>query len=71
MLLFTLNIFNVSDVIAPGQARRQVLRFGEQYTFLGGPDCCFHHMFKTNSSGHNKLLGAQKSRGRVDPNTPY
>jgi len=43
----------------PQQARRQVLSFGGQNTFLRGKGFCFNHMFKTNFSG-DKKFGGQK-----------
>jgi len=42
----------------------------EGNTFLEGKDCSFLNKFKTNFSGHNKILGAQKSWGALPPNAP-
>jgi len=42
----------------------------EGNTFLRGQDCNFLYKFKTNFSGHNKILGAQKSWGALPPNAP-
>jgi len=36
------------------QARNQVLRFGGKYHFRG-KEFRFYYMFKTKSSGHNKI----------------
>jgi len=37
--------------------------------FLGGHDFCFHYIFKTNFSGHNKIWGEQnKFTGALAPN---
>ena len=37
---------------------------------LGGSDFCFHYMFKTNFSGHNKSWGGRKNWGYTAPECP-
>jgi len=44
------------------QARNQVLRFGSKIHF-SRERFCFCYMFKTNFSGHNKILGHKKLVG--------
>jgi len=46
------------------QVCSQVLRFGEQKTFLGVNDVCYF-VFETNFSGHNKNWGNKINMGEL------
>ena len=48
----------------PAQARSQVLRFGAKY-LLKRQDSCLYHMFNTNFSGQNKILGSHPGCPRI------
>ena len=52
------------------QVRSQVLRFGWEKYIFRGDDFCFHYMFKTNFSGHNKIWDTHKKFGGTAPNSP-
>jgi len=49
----------------------RVLYVLEGNTFLLGKDFSFYYKFKTNFSGHYKILGAQKNWGEPPPNNPW
>jgi len=44
--------------------------WGEQYTFLGGKDFCFCHIFDRNFSEHSKFWRYKKIWGQLSPNPP-
>jgi len=46
------SIFSSGD-----QVRSKVFKFGGEKYIFRGQDFCFYYMFKTISSGHNKIWG--------------
>ena len=65
--MYKFHLINTNRMSSKTRCDR-VLRFRRKYIFLG-QDFSFYYMFKTNFSGHKKILG-HKKLGSTTPDCP-